>query len=381
MGNSIKESILLKAALLTEGIRADSESLEGLGTRYKEQNHGLFGWDFENHIDLKLPDDFYLPDNTVVQFRLNSKSPYNVKKEEDKLKLYHHNEEVCEVRWMERPEYYNQKTSNGNEMVRIGQLGGDDCLFFCFQNYCANFRESKQCAFCNLVSTSTTYDSVIRLKDVEDIGEVAAAAWSEGKVNHVNITGGCYISGKEVEVVSQIIGSIRKHTGFERVPGVILPAAAKGDNIKLYYDTGIQSLGFAMEVWDEGWYKAICPGKSATTPHNEFVESITKAVEIFGKGNVYVAMVMGLEPKKTFLEGIEALSAIGANVIPFVWAPNPGSKLEGHRAPSAEWYTETILEAAEIVYKHQVPWGTENHCYLCDGNSLLHDAMRIKGVE
>ncbi len=121
-----------------------------------------------------------------------------MKKEEDKLKLYHHHEEICEVRWMERPEYYNQKTSNGNEMVRIGQLGGDDCLFFCFQNYCANFRKNKQCAFCNLVSTSTTYDSVIRLKDVEDIGEVAAAAWSEGKVNHVNITGGCYISGKEV---------------------------------------------------------------------------------------------------------------------------------------------------------------------------------------
>ncbi len=50
MGNSIKESILLKAALLTEGIRADPESLEGLGTKYKEQNHGLFCWDFENHI-------------------------------------------------------------------------------------------------------------------------------------------------------------------------------------------------------------------------------------------------------------------------------------------------------------------------------------------
>ena len=136
-----------------------------------------------------------------------------------------------------------------------------------------------------------------------------------------------------------------------------------------------------MEVWDENWYNAICPGKSATTSHDEFVESIKRAVEIFGKGNVYVAMVMGLEPKKTFLEGIEALSSIGANVIPFVWAPNPGSKLEGHRAPSAEWYVETILEAAEIVYKYQVPWGTENHCYLCDGNSLLHDALRLKGIE
>ena len=373
--------LLLKAALLTEGIRADPESLEGLGIEYKEQNHGLFGWDFENHIDVKLPDDFFLPDGTVVQFRLNSKSPYNVKKEDNKLNLYFNDDVICEVKWMERPPYYDKKTTNGKDMVKIGQIGGADCLFFCFQNYCANFKDNKQCKFCNLVSTSKTYNSVIRKKDVQDIGEVAAAAWSEGSVNHVNITGGCYISGKEVEVVSQIISSIKKHTGFERVPGVILPAPAKGDNIQRYYDTGIQSLGYAMEVWDEGTYKAICPGKSATTSHDEFVESIEKAVEIFGRGHVYVAMVMGLETRETFLEGIRVLSSLGANVIPFVWAPNPGSKLEGHRAPSAQWYVETILEAAEIVYEYQVPWGTENHCYLCDGNSLLHDALRLKGIE
>lgn len=382
MEDSIQESIQLKAALLTEGVHADLESLEGLGTRYKEQNHGLFGWDFENHIDVKLPDDFFLTDGTVVQFRLNSKSPYNVRREKNRLNLYFNDEKLTEVRWMERPDYYNEKTTNGKDMVKIGQIGGDDCLFFCFQNYCSNYRDNKQCAFCNLVSTQTTYASVIRKKDVQDIGEVAAAAWSEGKVNHVNITGGCYISGKEVEVISQIIGSIREHTGFESVPGLILPAPAKGkDNIQRYYDSGIQALGYAMEVWDERYYKAICPGKSSKTSHDEFVKSITQAVEIFGRGNVYVSMVMGLEPKKSFLEGIEALSTIGANVIPFVWAANPGSKLEGHRAPSAEWYTETILQAADIVDKHQVPGGTENHCYLCDGNSLLHDAMRLKGIE
>lgn len=373
--------LLLKAILLTEGIRSDLESLKELGIKFKEQNHGLFGWDFENHTDINLPDDFFLPDGTVVQYRLNSKSPYNVQKVEDKLILFYNEEEICEVKWIPRPDYYNKKTYKGNEMVKIGQIGGADCLFFCFQNYCSNFTDNKQCAFCNLVSTSKTYNSVIRKKDIKEIGEVAAAAWSEGSVNHVNITGGCYISGKEVEVVREIIASIREHTGMDRVPGIILPAPAKGENIQHYYDTGIQALGFSMEVWDEQYYKAICPGKSATTSHDEFIDSIKKAVDIFGRGNVYIAMVMGLEPKETFLEGIRTLSKLGANVVPFVWAPNPGSKLEGHRAPSAQWYVETILEAAEIVYEYQVPWGTENHCYLCDGNSLLHDALRLKGIE
>jgi len=47
----------LKAALLVEGIDAESEALEGVGTEFKEQNHGLFGWDFENHVDRALLHD------------------------------------------------------------------------------------------------------------------------------------------------------------------------------------------------------------------------------------------------------------------------------------------------------------------------------------
>jgi len=35
-----------------------------------------------------------------------------------------------------------------------------------------------------------------------------------------------------------------------------------------------------------------------------------------------------------------------------------------------------MQEAAEIVVRAGVPAGTENHCYRCDGNSLLHDALR-----
>lgn len=90
---------------------------------------------------------------------------------------------------------------------------------------------------------------------------------------------------------------------------------------------------------------------------------------------------MGLEPRQTFREGVRALSEIGANVVPFVWSPNRGSKLEGHRAPTGRWFTDVVLEAAEIVRNAGVPAGTANHCYRCDGNSLPHDALRAGGVE
>ena len=56
-------------------------------------------------------------------------------------------------------------------MVRVGQIGGEDCLFFCYQNHCSHFATGRQCLFCNLVSTSRTYDSVLKKKDMEAVGE------------------------------------------------------------------------------------------------------------------------------------------------------------------------------------------------------------------
>ena len=371
----------LKAELLVEGIRANPDSLREVGVKYKEQNHGLFGWDFEDHVGKMLPDDFLLPNGTVVQFRQNSRSPYLVAMKEKDLVLSRGEDELCRVEWLPKPAYYARKTSHNNKMVKIGQIGGADCLFFCYQNYCSFFSKHEECLFCNLVSTSQTYDSVLKKKDTEDIGEVAAAAFAEGMVKHVLLTGGCFNHQKEIEMVSGILKSIREHTGLDRVPGTILPSPAKGDDIKRYHDTGIGAIGFSMEIWDKKLYEAICPGKSEGTSHDEFIRSIETAVKVFGDGNVYAVFVMGLEPGQTFLEGVRQISELGANVVPFVWSPNPGSKLEGHRAPTSKWYIDTVLEASEIVSEAGVPSGTENHCFRCDGNSLLHDALRLKGIQ
>jgi len=369
--------LLLKAALLTDGIRAEPEALQGVGTLYKEQNHGLFGWDFENHVGLNVPDDFFLENGSVVQFRLNQKSPYVVRRKNEHLTLFHNEEELCNVGWIPRPAYYSKQTSKGNPMINIGQVGGADNLFFCYQNYCSHFSNNQQCAFCNLVSTFQTYQSVLKKKDFEEIGEVAATAFAEGVVRHVNITGGCFNHQAEIRVITDLLSSIRSATGLERVPGVLLPSPARGDAIRSYYDAGITSLGYSMEIWDEKYFQAICPGKAASTPHAVFIESIAEAVKVFGEGNVYTMLVMGLEPKETFLQGVKAITDLGANVTPYIWAANPGSKLSGHRAPFPEWFEETSLAAAEIVTRSGVPSGERNNCARCDGNTLLLDALQV----
>lgn len=377
-----QEFIELKAELLVNGINATKKALLGIGSEYKEQNHGLFGWDFEDHTNIALPDDFALPDGTIVQFRRNSSSNYLIDLVNDQLLLSNGKENLCQVNWLLRPAFYNQKTTSNKEMVKIGQVGGEDCLFFCYQNFCSHFSRNEQCLFCNLVSTSQTYDSVMKKKATQDIGEVAKTAFSESTIKHVLLTGGCFNHQKEIELVTDVVTAIKEYTGFNRVPGTILPSPAKNmDEIEKYYDSGINSIGFSMEIWDEMLYRAICPGKAKSFSHEKFVNSIKNAVEVFGEGNVYGVFVMGLEPKETFLDGVRTLTSLGANIVPFVWSPNPGSKLEGHRAPTSKWYIDTTLEVAQIVYDSKIPSGTENHCFKCDGNSLLHDALRLKGIE
>lgn len=381
MAITTERAVALKARLLTEGIRATSAALAGLGTVHKEQNHGLFGWDFEDHVGRLLPDDFLLSDGTVVQFRGNSHSPFVLDPRDGDLVLYDGEQRLDSVSLIPRPRFYASKTAEGAKMVKIAQVGGQDCFFICYQNYCSHFSRGQQCLFCNLVSTKETYDSVLQRKAIAQIAEVAAAAFVEGMCNHVLLTGGCFSPRKEVETVVAIVQAIKAALKVDVVPGTILPSPATNpDDIRAYRDAGIAAIGYSMEIWDDALFRAICPGKARSTSHEQFVHAIAEAVRVFGPGNVYGVFVLGLEPRHTFLEGVRALTDLGANVVPFIWSPNPGSRLEGHRAPKPEWYVDVMQEAAELVVSSGVPSGTANHCYRCDGNSLLHDTLRLYGV-
>ncbi|MHB9027572.1 MAG: radical SAM protein [Candidatus Latescibacterota bacterium] len=373
------KTMTLKAGLLTDGIDYVGDCLQGVGSNHKEQNHGLFGWDFINHKGVAMPDDFVLSDGTVSQFRYNPDSPYLLERRDGVLAVTRNGDILDIVRLIDRPCFYDKTTASGAVMKRIAQVGGEDCFFICYHNYCSHFGNGLQCKFCNLVSTKKDYNSVLSRKTAVDIGETAAAAFAEGKTNHILLTGGCFNHEREKEIVVGILDAIKEALGTDTIPGTILPSATlHEDDIRFYRDTGIGAIGYSMEIWDEDFYRAVCPGKSRAVSHDQYFKAVQKAVAIFGPGNVYGVLVMGLEPADGFMRGIRALYDAGANVVPFVWSPNPGSNFEGHRAPNAAWYIEHTLQAAEIVKKSGVPDGNENHCYRCDGNSLLHDALRLK---
>ncbi len=370
------DTLLLKGELLVEGVGVTDEALRGVGTDFKEQNHGLFGWDLEDHGNQQLPDDFRLFDGTVVQLRKRGASPFLIDAVgEGILSLIKNGEPICEVSWISRPTYYEKTTSDGVPMLKIGQIGGADCFFVCYNNYCSHFAKGNECLFCNLVDTTKKYHTVITRKVARQVGETANAAFEEGVAKHILLTGGCFGNERETDVVCSILKSVKKATGFDRVPGVLLPSPPGNmDDLKRYFDEGITALAFSLEIWDKEFYRAFCPGKSEATPREKFIEVIRESAKIFGAGNVYAVFVMGLEPRDSLMEGIDLLSDLGAHIVPFVWSPNPGSRLYGHRAPFGEWYAENVRRYAEIIASKELP-PSIYHCRECDGNNMLHDAL------
>ncbi|TDA65808.1 MAG: radical SAM protein [Clostridia bacterium] len=378
----LARELKLKAELLTEGVTAEAEAIEGLGKEYKEQCHGLFGWDFENHVGQTLPDDFrLLPGGTVVQFRQNSKSRFCVSKTADGLVLREANEVLCRVEWLPRPAFYERTTTDGTPMTKVAQIGGEDSFFVCYNNYCSHWQNGKQCLFCNLVTTKQTYRSVLTRKKLNQIGETAAAAFSEGVVRHCLLTGGCFPGENETDLVVEILHTLRNYLGVSDVPGCVLASPPRDlREIERIREAGITGIGYSLEIWNRDMFKAICPGKEEHPGYEKFLDSLEYAVGIFGRGNVFCALVTGIEPREYLLEGVEYLAAKGITSLCFIWSPVPGSRLEGHRNPTAEWYLNTTRRVVDIFEKNALPLNENIHCYRCDGNTLFHDEARLRSL-
>jgi hypothetical protein len=374
------EAIELKAELLIEGVNINTSALNGVGEKYKEQIHWLFEWDFERHDKEKIPDDFELPDGTIVQLRKYSRSPFTINSNNDSISLFHEEKFITEIKWIPRPEYYNSETDDGTLMSKVAQIRGTDCLSICYMNYCGYFKTETQCKFCNIVPTKMDKkEDVVNYKFTEQLGQTAARAFRD-VAKHAVFTGGWLPNGKETEQCIKAINAVKEYVGGNKVPGCAIVSAPTSDS-EIYdlHDSGISLLAFDLEIWNPMLFKEICPGKSKTVGRDRWIDALEKSAEIHGEGKIVAGFVTGLEPKESFLEGAEYLAGKGVVPINFVWSPGPGSAYEGERPPSAQWYVDLTSKLVNIWEDYGL--GSFNSsspvwCHKCTDNTLYNDEVR-----
>lgn len=384
--NKLKERLYkeidLKAKIGFEGISFDHKIFKhlDLGGEYLEQIHVLFEYNKELHLTYDLPVAFEFPSGISVMFRAAKNSQYHLEYIDEEYILFDNDEKLFKVEFTKRPKYYSQKTSDGTDMGTVANYYGPGVVFVAYSNECYLKDKGKDCLFCNINATKDLYGEKqnIKWKYPKQIGEAIAAAYKEG-AKHLTISGGFIPERREVEYYLDVAASIKEHTGLEDFNGTACIGAPKDfEVIEKYKEAGFSTIAMNIEVWNEDFFKAYCPGKAEVCgDRNHWVRALEYAVKVFGRGNVRSNFVAGLEPKEYTLEGVEYLASKGIIAYTSGWTPNIGSALEGHNSPGIEWHIDMAKKNVAILRRHGYTYNQVFNCYASEG-TLIHDIYKIE---
>lgn len=359
-----------------------------------------FDMNHETYTKTKLPTAFRLDSNyrIRVSYKNKEEAPFSIEHDNGKYYLTEKGNSISEISFIEKPAFYNLKTSDGVNMKTIANEVGKTKVTVAYSNECALKDKGLDCKFCNINATKSRFADLqgISWKTPIQIAETYAKAREEG-YEAITITGGFVPERREVEYYIDVAEAIQDLTGLTDFGGTACVGAPSDLSvIEKYKEAGYRAISTNLEVWDENFFKTICPGKDQICGGRQnWINALKKEVEVFGKGNVRSFFVAGIEPKSTLLEGLEYLTSIGVVAIPLHWTPNPGSELEGHRAPTPEWYFDLYQKAYTLLRKngltHQDLYNSANlensifdYFYDLDGDHLTnarHEADRVHFVE
>ena len=131
-----------------------------------------------------------------------------------------------------------------------------------------------------------------------------------------------------------------------------------------YKKLGVDYLGVGLDTVERLWSEM---GKPYT--FREYMDFISRAVEVFGKKHVYVHLVVGLgETDAELIDLMKKLYYMGAEVALFAFTPVKGTPLENHPPPPLERYRR--LQKIRFMIAHGYSGGEAAYitsgCPFCD---------------
>ncbi|MEM1620329.1 MAG: radical SAM protein [Metallosphaera sp.] len=132
--------------------------------------------------------------------------------------------------------------------------------------------------------------------------------------------------GFEDEVV-KIVSEVQTRKSVTTVP-------ISTEYLKLLKERGVDYLGVGMDTTEGNWENVAKPGK-----FSDYLDFVKRAIQVFGKGKVYVHLVYGLgEREDEFVELMKHLYSLGAEVALFAFTPVKGTPMESRPPPRLEDY-------------------------------------------
>jgi hypothetical protein len=170
---------------------------------------------------------------------------------------------------------------------------------------------------------------------------------------------------KGVRVASQ---GVYLAVGSQALPPQHLPAIKKA---------GADGACFNLEIWDRSVWQRVCPGKATFLGRQMWEESLVEAVQVFGAGNVFSALVIGAEmaldedladPEaalRSNLDGAHWLLSRGIHPILSLFWPFAGTDLEKAAGPDLHFLLRLFAAVNEMRTELSMPFPETLACKRC----------------
>ena len=256
-----------------------------------------------------------------------------------------------DARLPRQPRWYDQTTSRGTPMSRIGVLQGT-YLGIYVNPVCEFWNSGLHCRFC------TTGENVGgaegSAKTIEDVVETCRAARQESGITFVHLNGG-FQGGQALEFVQPFVRAIKEQVGL--LVGVQLAP----ERIMSRYDrliaAGVDHLSFCVELIDPAWFAKVCPGKARSLGQELFFDAMTYCTRRMPRGAVSGELIAGIEPIANTIQGIERIARAGAFPTVCIFRPTAGSSMSDWPSPAYHDMRTVMAAMYDACRRHYIPIG------------------------
>ncbi|MDR0917800.1 MAG: ATP-grasp domain-containing protein [Oscillospiraceae bacterium] len=326
-------SLDVKIALLNQGVRSNI---------YDKIKPAAY-----NGIDIRLTDIFKFQVNCAYNINLSYYSPFLIEKQNDVYKLLYYKNEIDKIE-IEKFDFdeNSRMLYLSTDRLRIKMIHG-----------CEYKNQKLGCKFCNVSESDKVYS----------IDETMAALhrYPNLRFRHILIGGG---TSCKTDYWDNIMFLARRLKTEYKDKSLSLMSIPPNINIlQKLKNSGIDEVAFNIEIYSDKLAEELMPGKGAYRRETYF-QVLSEAVNVFGKGNVRSAIIVGIEDESTVFSAVEKLSAIGVQPCLSVFRQTKGSDLFERLPPTNTYLKEIYLKSETIAEKYGLTIGPK--CSECQNNML-----------
>lgn len=310
-------------------------------------------------LEAILPGDIWT--NIPVQEAFAQSSPYEVRRDTQGYALWIDGERIAPIELAPRPTWYEQKTTSGKSMTRVGTLQGT-YLGIYPSKVCEYWTEDTRtnCKFCSIGLNLGVDDA--DEKSVQEVLEVVLAARRQSGITYVDFNAGHYEGDTYLDILEPYIRAVKRATNL--LIGVQTPPHHDLQRYDALKAMGVNRVSFCFEIYDPQRFQEICPGKHREYGLQRYLDAVAYCAELGRRKPSWTEpwvtngeIIAGLESPESSIAAIDWITSVGAIPTVCVFRPVKGSDLAQVPPPKTEDIVPVYRRLYEACMEQGLPIG------------------------